>query len=70
MLVVGDPGVLGLELVDVLREVEAERPEALDQPLEVLLASRRQLARGGARFIGGLLLNWPIGTKPGKFTIC
>ena len=56
VLVVADSGVLGLELVDVLREVEAERPEALDQPLEVLLAQRRQLARRSRRSGDGLLL--------------
>ena len=56
VLVVAYSGVLGLELVDVLREVEAERPEALDQPLEVLLAQRRQLARRSGRFRRGLRL--------------
>ena len=56
VLVVGDSGVLGLELIDVLREDKAERPEALDQPLEVLLAQRRQLARRSRRSGDGLLL--------------
>eukprot|EP00964_Phaeocystis_antarctica_P103877 scaffold69111_cov38-Phaeocystis_antarctica.AAC.1 len=34
VLAVHDSGVLGLELLDLSREVEAERPEALDQPHE------------------------------------
>ena len=51
VLVVGAPGVLVAEIADLLREREAERREPLDQPREVLLVQRLQVA--GLRLFGG-----------------
>ena len=51
VLVVGAPGVLVAEIADLLREREAERREPLDQPREVLLVQRLQIA--GLRLFGG-----------------
>ena len=53
VLVVAYSGVLGLELVDVLREVEAERPERSNSRLRSSLPSGGSLPGAAAASAGG-----------------